>query len=75
MPYRPDEEERPPTGIGAVVRGHEREMLAIDGVEGIAAGEGVIVVYTRDQSVAERVPDAIDEYPVEIVVTGQIKAY
>lgn len=78
MPYNPD--EHPLTGISAAVRGHEQEMLAIDGVEGIAAGQDrdgndAIVIYAREQSIAERVPETIDDYPIEVVVTGKISAY
>jgi hypothetical protein len=74
VPYRPEEPEQPPSGIGAVVRQHEQAMLGIDGVEGIAAGADTVILHVRDESVAGRVPKTLDGYPVEIDVTGQIKA-
>lgn len=74
VPYRPDEASTPQGGIAAAVRAHEGEVLGIEGVEGLAAGADAIVVYTRDRSVAPRVPETIGGYPVEIVVSGTIRA-
>lgn len=78
VPYHPDKEQL--TGARAVVRSHDKELLAVDGIEGVAAGQDpsgrdAIVVYVRQQSVAERVPETIDGYPVEVVVSGPITAY
>jgi hypothetical protein len=78
VPYRPDEEQL--TGTRAVVRNHDRELLAVDGIEGVAAGQDrsgrdAIVVYVRQESVGERVPKTLEGYPVEVVVSGQITAY
>ena len=72
VPYQPD--ERPLSAIEVAVRSNEGKLLGIDGVEGLAAGNDAVVVYTRDESVADRVPNTIGEYPVEIVVTGKIRA-
>jgi len=78
VPYRPNEEQL--TGTRAIVRNRDRELLAVDGVEGVAAGQDrsgreAIVVYVRRQSVGERVPKTIEGYPVEVVVSGPITAY
>lgn len=74
VPYRPDASDPPLSDLAAAVRDDERRLLAVDGIEGVAAGDGVVVVYTRDESVAPQVPETIGDYPVEIVVTGEISA-
>lgn len=78
VPYHPPEQQL--TGARAVVRNHDRELLAVDGIEGVAAGQDgsgrdAIVVYVSQESVAERVPKTIEGFPVEVVVSGQITAY
>ena len=80
MPYHPDDDPGPQGGIAEVISRRERELLPVDGVEGIAAGRDAaghdaLVVYVRDQAVAKAVPEKLDGYPVEIVVTGKISAY
>jgi hypothetical protein len=80
MPYDPDDDLGTQDGIAAVISRQEKELLPVDGVEGIGAGRDpaghdALVVYVRDESVASAVPEKIDGYPVEIVVTGQISAY
>ena len=74
VPYNPEEPERPVTGVHAVVRRHEQEMMGIDGVEAIGAGAEEVVLSIREESVAERVPKTLDGYPVQTKVTGKIKA-
>lgn len=78
VPYRPSEQQM--TGARAAVRNHDRELLAVDGIEGVAAGQDrsgndAIVVYVRQESVGERVPKTIEGFPVEVVVSGPITAY
>jgi hypothetical protein len=78
VPYRPSEQQL--TGARAAVRDHDTELLAVDGIEGVAAGQDksggdAIVVYVRQESVAERVPKTIEGFPVEVVVSGPITAY
>jgi hypothetical protein len=80
MPYDPDDDLGTQDGIAAVISRQEKELLPVDGVEGIGAGRDpaghdALVVNVRDESVASAVPEKIDGYPVEIVVTGQISAY
>jgi hypothetical protein len=80
MPYDPDDDAGTQDGIAGVISRQEKELLPVDGIEGIGAGRDpaghdALVVYVRDQSVASAVPEKIDGYPVEIVVTGQISAY
>ena len=59
---------------------HAPELMAIDGVVGVArgqtaAGEEAIVVYLTDDAARERVPSAVEGIPVEAEVTGRIDAY
>jgi hypothetical protein len=81
MPYPAAPAEGPPRSeIEAVRQRHERDLLAIDGVIGIALGRGptgedALVLYLRDESVTSRVPSEIEGHPVTTVVTGTIDAY
>ena len=77
--YDPGEESIPESGVAAVVNARGQELLAIEGVEGVGAGQDgtgrdAVVVYIREQRVAEKLPNEVDEFPVEPVVTGQISA-
>jgi hypothetical protein len=63
-----------------VLSRHEKQLMAIEGVRGVAIGRGrkgddVLVVYVTDASVSDRVPSALEGHPVEIVLTGEIDAY
>jgi hypothetical protein len=76
-PPRADAEHA--AGIDAVRRRHEKELLAIDGVTGVAigrtaTGQDAIVVYLREASAEACVPVAIEGYSVQTVVTGIIEA-
>lgn len=78
MPYRPDDAITQPP-IFAVHDRNERWLLGIDGVRGVGIGrnpigDDALVVYIRDAAVAALVPVTIEEYPVELVVTGEIDA-
>jgi hypothetical protein len=80
MPYDPGEESIPESGVAAVVNARGQELLAIEGVEGVGAGQDgagrdAVVVYIREQRVAERLPNEVDAFPVEPVVTGEISAF
>jgi hypothetical protein len=62
-----------------VRRRHSRDLLASEGIEGVAVGrteigEDAIVVYVRDPSVSPRVPTKLEDVPVLTVVTGPIEA-
>ena len=66
--------------IAAVRDRHESELMAIDGVVGVALGrneigDDAILVYLRDPSVRERLPRTLEDVPVQTEVTGPIDAY
>jgi len=65
--------------IERVLRKHEDTLMAIMGVVGVGiqtseAGDDVIVVYVSDETVAQRIPQTLDGYPVETAVSGEIEA-
>ena len=67
-----------PSDVAAVKDRNETRLLAIDGVEGVAIGRDrfgrdAIQIFVRDSSVKSRLPAEIGEFPVVIVVTGQIQ--
>jgi len=87
MPYQPDLQPSSkqaaagsslPSGrLEAARRRNERALMAIDGVEGVAAGrcddgQPAIVLYVRNASVKARLPRLVDGFPVLASVTGQI---
>jgi hypothetical protein len=66
--------------ISRVKQNHERELMAIDGVEGVGLGrnqigDDVIVVYLRDAAVESRLPRQIEGFQVKTEITGIIDAY
>lgn len=74
--YRPE----PPSSqelskVEAVRRRHESELLAIQGVEGVASRSDAVVLYVRDEAVASRTPSTVEGVPVKLVVTGAVTAY
>jgi hypothetical protein len=83
MPYNPDEpaaDDSPSSSpIIAVKQNHERELMAIDGVEGVGIGrneigDDVILVYLRDEEVRKQVPYNIEGFQVKTQITGIIDA-
>lgn len=61
-------------------RRHERSLMAIDGVTGVAVGrtptgDDAIVVYLRHRAAGQAVPATLDGHPVIVRVTGEIDAY
>ena len=78
MPYLPDGDGRTRTApVDAARQRHERSLLAIDGVEGVASGrtalgDDAMVVYLRDAAVRDLLPQRIEGFPVETAVTGPI---
>jgi hypothetical protein len=79
MPYAPEESSEPRTAIQQAKHSHERELLAIDGVEGVgigrnSIGDDAIILYLRSEDVKTRIPHNIGGYPVETKVTGIIDA-
>jgi len=81
MPYSPSEATNPSSvsGLEQAKQAHERELMAIDGVEGVGTGRNrigdhAILVYLRDESVRDLIPRNIDGHPVELLITGPIDA-
>jgi hypothetical protein len=81
MPYSPEEDTTTDTSspIEDLKESHERELMAIDGVEGVGIGRSrigndAIIVYLRDEGARNRIPRSISGYPVEILITGVIDA-
>jgi hypothetical protein len=59
---------------------HERSLMAIEGVRGVAVGrtsigDDALVVYVLDESARSRVPSELEGYPVQMSLTGEIDAY
>ena len=76
--YRPEAEAG--DGVLAAKNSHESELLAISGVQGVGVGktpigDDAITVYVKEQAVVERLPKALDGYPVEATVVGEIEAF
>ncbi len=79
MPYKPLDYPSSADAVSRTLQAHRREMLDRDGIEGIAigrtaAGDDSIVIYARDDEAATTVPQSLDGYPVEIVLSGPIRA-
>ena len=79
MPYSPESSTEASSTIERVKEDHEKELMAIEGVEGIGVGRDsigndAIVVYLRTDDVKSRIPRTIEGYPVETRVTGIIDA-
>lgn len=60
-------------------RKHERSLLAIDGVNGVGIsrtpiGNDAIVVYVRDRSVKDKIPETLDGIPVVVEIVGEFDA-
>lgn len=83
MPYYPDEQADDAAGDSAIERikqVHERELLTIDGVEGVGIGQNeigdkVILVYLRDAETVNKIPQNIEGFEVRTQITGVIDAY
>jgi hypothetical protein len=78
MPYLPDPGAASSSGITVVKEANEAQLLAIDGVEGVAigrdqVGRDAILVFVRDSSVKLRLPSEIEGFSVEVEVTGLIE--
>ncbi len=82
MPYEPDENATPlSTGRASqVLRRHEVELMAIEGVVGVSVarnpiGEEVIKVWVREAGIQRAIPDHLEGVPVEVEITGDIDAF
>ena len=71
----------PKVTIGEIKAKHERELLKIEGVQGVGIGEKmgktVIKVYVikKTETLQKKIPAQIEGYPVDIEVTGEFQAY
>jgi hypothetical protein len=67
--------------INAVLRSHDRELLAITGVVGVYAGTGddgktpclKVMVVAKTAELERAIPKSLEGFPVLIEVTGEIK--
>jgi hypothetical protein len=80
MPYFPESSNETSSAVEQVKQSHERELMAIEGVEGVgigrdSIGNDAIIVYLRVADARDRVPGSIGGFPVETRVTGIIDAY
>ncbi|MCZ6876044.1 MAG: hypothetical protein O7G88_21365 [bacterium] len=73
MPYPAEEEGEymPTSEIERAIHKHDQQLLSIDGVEGMGTGQdeigdSVIVVYLSDETVRQRIPSALEGFPVRI---------
>lgn len=47
----------------------------LSNVVGFGIGEGTIIIYLQDASAKDDLPSAINDIPIECVVTGEIKPF
>jgi hypothetical protein len=66
--------------INDVMEAHVDELMATDGVTGVAIGaldDGtpciLILIYEESDEILERMPKEIEGHPVQTMVTGEIK--
>ncbi len=71
----PDPQPSPDALRRAKTRVKDELLTAIDGIEGVGLGDGVVRVYVRDEDVARQLPAEIDGVGLESVVVGEITAY
>lgn len=58
------------------VKAAARERLrTVPGVVGFGIGNGTLIIYTTDASVADRLPKVFEGVEVELIVTGKVVAY
>jgi hypothetical protein len=79
MPQPGFEQPAEPSRVDALIRQHGPQLLALDGIEGIAAGRtpaggDAIVVFLRDEQARASLPQEIEGVPLQPVVTGPIDA-
>jgi hypothetical protein len=80
MPYVPESSGESSSAVQQVKESHERQLMAIEGVEGVGVGRNsigndAIIVYLRTADAKKNVPRSIGGFPVETKVTGIIDAY
>jgi hypothetical protein len=76
MAYSPGDDLSAAAGV---LNRHRDALMAIEGVQGVGVtrdriGNDAVVVYVRDQGVADSVPRSLDGVSVQIEVTGHIDA-
>lgn len=73
--FEPSAAQRPQSRIAGVVERSRADLLKIEGVHGVSegrtpTGDDAVRVDIEDDSVRERLPTAIDGYPLEVVVVA-----
>jgi len=58
----------------AVQEQNADELLAIEGVVGMAVGDGKLLVLAKAEEALDKIPDELDGIPVKTTVTGEIRA-
>ena len=66
-------------GIVAVKNKHEREIMAIPGVQGVGVtktelGDDAIAIYVKEKALIGTLPKALDGYEVDTIFVGDIDA-
>lgn len=68
--------------VKAVMDSHVDSLMAIDGVVGVAIGATdnnrlciKVMIKTDDPNLRQKIPTKLDEVPVIIEVTGEIRAF
>lgn len=82
MPYNPEDSaagDSESSPILSAKKSCERDLMAIEGVEGVGIGKNqigddAILVYLRDETVKQRIPQNIEGFEVTTQVTGIIDA-
>src|SRR5215213_4257432 len=72
---------QPTRDINAVLAAHDKELLAIPGVVGVYVGllrDGKsaclkVMLARKDEQLAQKIPRALEGYPVVTEVTGEIR--
>lgn len=72
---RTADRSEPSTTLDAVRRRHNAELLAIDGVAGVATTDDGLLLYLRDEEARQRIPATVEGFPLSARVTGPIEAF
>ncbi|TMQ69961.1 MAG: hypothetical protein E6K80_10035 [Candidatus Eisenbacteria bacterium] len=77
-----DRSSPPSRPIAAVLADHSAELMAMPGVVGVGQGELKdhtpcirVFLARRDRALEKRIPSRIEGHPVDVVVSGEIRAF
>ena len=59
--------------IKEVKESYKRQLLGMEGVEGVGVGEDAIIVFIEDATVIEGIPKELEGIPVRTVVSGKFE--